>query len=282
MRSQKDLASLARLGKAIDYFRSDTATDPRTAIVLLSSAIEAMLEEMAVEGDLSLGRRASVGYVLRDLQAKDFLPERVRRHLRAVLDVRNLVSHAHSDSSISMTDAQVLKRQVLLIFEWYLGESVLGPQLPDELAKRYVNIDSPDRISARGHVFLCHASEDRQVVERLYERLENDGLRPWMDKRDLLPGQDWEREIRRAIERADYFVACLSHHSISKRGFVQKEMQFALDVLGEIPPNQIYLVPVRLEPCQVPDRLSFLHYIDLSTEPDYQKLIRVLCGEDQR
>lgn len=279
MESPKNLASLARLGKAIDFFKSDAVTDPRTAIILLSSALEAMLQEMAVAGGLSYDGRHPVGRILRELRDKNYLPDRVSGHFRAVLDVRNMVTHARSDSPVSLADAHVIKRQTLLIFEWYLQVSVLGPQMPEQIARNYTDIDSPDRPSARGHAFLCHASEDSQVVEQLYDRLENDGLKPWMDKRDLLPGQDWEREIRRAIERADFFVACLSPHSVTKRGFVQKEMQFALDVLGEIPQSQIYLVPVRLEPCSVPDRLRFLHYVDLATDADYNKLLRTLQGK---
>jgi hypothetical protein len=58
-------------------------------------------------------------------------------------------------------------------------------------------------------VFLCHAHADRDPVRALYTRLTKDGVDryAWLDKakpcgersRTILPGQDWELEIRRAV-----------------------------------------------------------------------------------
>ena len=48
-------------------------------------------------------------------------------------------------------------------------------------------------------VFLCHAHADRDAVRGLYARLTKDGVDAWLDKEKLLPGQDWELEIRKAM-----------------------------------------------------------------------------------
>jgi len=48
-------------------------------------------------------------------------------------------------------------------------------------------------------VFLCHAHADRDPVRALYTRLTKDGVDAWLDKEKLLPGQDWELEIRKAV-----------------------------------------------------------------------------------
>ena len=48
-------------------------------------------------------------------------------------------------------------------------------------------------------VFLCHAHADRDRVHALYTRLTKDGVDAWLDKAKLLPGQDWELEIRKAV-----------------------------------------------------------------------------------
>ena len=37
-------------------------------------------------------------------------------------------------------------------------------------------------------VFLCHASEDQEFVRKVYKRLKDDGIDPWLDKENLLPG----------------------------------------------------------------------------------------------
>ena len=50
-------------------------------------------------------------------------------------------------------------------------------------------------------VFLCHAHADRDPVRGLPvgTRLTQDGVDAWFDKAKLLPGQDWEFEIRKAV-----------------------------------------------------------------------------------
>ena len=50
-------------------------------------------------------------------------------------------------------------------------------------------------------VFLCHAHADQSAVRTLYNRLVKDGVDAWLDKEKLLPGQDWELEIRKAVNK---------------------------------------------------------------------------------
>jgi formylglycine-generating enzyme required for sulfatase activity len=117
-------------------------------------------------------------------------------------------------------------------------------------------------------IFLCHAKEDKARVKELYHQLKAAGYHPWLDKYDLLPGQDWWTEIEKIIsDPYNLVVACLSSNSTTKRGVVQQEIANALDVLKKMPEDTIYLIPARLEPCQVPKRLSHLHWVDLF-EPD--------------
>jgi TIR domain len=59
-------------------------------------------------------------------------------------------------------------------------------------------------------VFLCHARSDATAVRALYNRLVRDGVDAWIDKEKLLPGQDWELEIRKAVRESDVVVVCLS------------------------------------------------------------------------
>jgi TIR domain len=125
--------------------------------------------------------------------------------------------------------------------------------------------------SDRGRVFLCHASEDKLAVRALYERLKASGFQPWLDEEDLLPGQDWDREIARAVRSAQVVLVCLSKRS-EKRGYVQKEIRRALDVAEEQPEGTIFLIPVKLEDCAVPDRLAAWQWVDLHSERGYHKL----------
>jgi TIR domain len=128
---------------------------------------------------------------------------------------------------------------------------------------------------ARPHVFLCHASEDKFAVRSYRSRLVDAGFDVWLDKDRLLPGQDWDLEIRRAIKSSSSIVVFLSRHS-QKRGYLQKELLRALDEAEQQPEGAIFLIPAKLEPCEVPDRLSRLQWVDLQDEGGFELLCRSL------
>jgi hypothetical protein len=122
-------------------------------------------------------------------------------------------------------------------------------------------------------VFLCHASGDKPSVRQLCMRLRTDGFRPWLDEEDLLPGQDWQREIPNRVKDSDVVIVCLSCRSVIKTGYVQKEIRYALDVADTQPEGEIFLIPLRLEPCEVPQRLTRWHWVDLFEDHGYDKLL---------
>src|SRR6266498_2277026 len=125
-------------------------------------------------------------------------------------------------------------------------------------------------------VFLCHASGDKLLVRELYKRLIAEGVDAWLDQEKLLPGQDWRVEIPRAVREADVVVICLSNKSITKEGYVQKEIRFALDSAEEKPEGTIFLIPARLEDCIVPERLDRWQWVDLFEENGFLRLLRSL------
>lgn len=134
------------------------------------------------------------------------------------------------------------------------------------------------RASAHGRpltVFLSHAKEDKDAVRKLRTDLVAAGHKPWLDEEDLLPGQDWEVEIRRAVTTCDIVLVCVSTRS-ERRGYLQKEIAYALDVASQQPEGAIFLIPVKLEPCEVPARLSKWQWVDLHADRGLQRLLQAL------
>ena len=125
-------------------------------------------------------------------------------------------------------------------------------------------------------VFLSYAREDEERVENLYQELSEEGFKPWMDKKDILPGENWPSSIQRAIRRSDFFLACLSANSVSKRGFLQREIKDALDIWQEMLDSDIYLIPVRLENCEVPESLHKLQWVNLFEEDGWTRLMKAI------
>ena len=71
-------------------------------------------------------------------------------------------------------------------------------------------------------------------------------------------------------------MACLSNRSVSKRGYVQKELKTALDILDQMPEDELFLMPVRLSACRVPESLRRHQYVDYFTKAGRKKLIESL------
>jgi hypothetical protein len=133
----------------------------------------------------------------------------------------------------------------------------------------------------RPRIFIAYAVEDSLMADRLFADLEACGYAPWMDRRKLLPGQNWPRRIQDAIESSDFFIACYSHRSVRKRGGFQTEIRLALDCATCIPLDDVFLIPVRLDDFRVPARIGReTQHIDLF--PDWKAGLERIVGIIER
>ena len=134
-------------------------------------------------------------------------------------------------------------------------------------------------------IFLAHAHEDKEAIFELYNRLKKAGYKPWLDKKDLIPGQNWRSVIPEAIKESQLFIACLSTRSIAKRGYVQNEFKMALNQMASLPATSIYLIPVRLDECEIPNLrqeeygidLRDLHWLDYWESDGFAELERAIA-----
>ena len=139
---------------------------------------------------------------------------------------------------------------------------------------------APDGESSR--VFLCHSSTDKPAVRQLDRRLRADGIATWLDERDLVAGEDWDHAIRQAVREAKVVLVCLSRASVTRAGYLQKEIRHVLDVADEQPDGRIFVIPVRLEDCDVPGRLQRWHWVDLYKRGGYRRVITALGHARER
>jgi hypothetical protein len=129
----------------------------------------------------------------------------------------------------------------------------------------------------KARVFIAYVEEDLAAAKKLYAAFEQRGFHPWLDKKKLLPGQNWPRAIETAIEASNFFVACFSQRSICKRGSFHSELRFALNCAAQVPLDEIFFIPVRLDRCLVPRNISRrIQYVDLF--PDWRQGVGRVVG----
>jgi hypothetical protein len=187
------------------------------------------------------------------------------------------MSGPHSNAALTRRIARVL-RQAL-----ERGATVeidgLGKFVPaGRHGVRFVGQNQP-------RVFIAYVEEDLSLIRKLYRAFERHGFRPWLDKKKLLPGQNWPRAIETAIQTSDFFVACFSRRATSKRGSFHSELRYALNCASKVPLDEIFFIPLRLDDCVVPRRISRqVQYLDLFPEWDagVRRVIAVIRAQDER
>jgi hypothetical protein len=115
-------------------------------------------------------------------------------------------------------------------------------------------------------VFICHASENKESARFLHEKLETAGIDCWLDKEDLRGGDDWDQVIKKAIEKEIDYVVILQSNDLAKKydGYVNKEINMALDRQDEFKRGIRFVIPITIEECPLREELEHLHTVDLS------------------
>lgn len=123
-------------------------------------------------------------------------------------------------------------------------------------------------------VFISHASEDNAAAQELTNRLREDGFDPWFDVERLLPGQDWNFEIEKALQASGAILLCFSSVSVAKEGYIQREYKRAMKYREEKPEGTIFVIPVRLDECELPFFIREIQWVNYPD--DYEKLVAAL------
>lgn len=124
-------------------------------------------------------------------------------------------------------------------------------------------------------VFLSHQHEDKGFVRRLSRDLEKSGIQTWVDEAEILVGESLLPTISTAIaKKVDFFVAILSPKSVES-GWVQRELELAMN--KEIPTKEVFVLPILIETCTLPDYLTSKLYLDFRGDR-YASQIKVLIN----
>ncbi len=127
-------------------------------------------------------------------------------------------------------------------------------------------------MNRKPRVFISYAREDAKKVAVLYKKLEVAGIKPWMDREKILGGANWKDSIKQAIKESDAFVFCMSMNSVAKRGVLVEELNLAKEIASGMFSLDIFIIPLKLDRCSVPDELNDRQYIDYYAKDGFQRL----------
>jgi TIR domain len=125
-------------------------------------------------------------------------------------------------------------------------------------------------------IFLCHASEDKPQVRKVYQQLKARGFTPWLDEVDILPGQNCNYEIEQALETSEFVIVFLSTRSVKKIGYVQREFKNALRRMEEMPEGFIHTIPVMLDDCVAPRQFRSQQWVKLYEDGAFDRVVNAI------
>jgi hypothetical protein len=132
-------------------------------------------------------------------------------------------------------------------------------------------------------IFLSHATEDKPLVEHIYNKLKSKHpeLEPWLDKFEIVGGSSLIDKIASGIESSDKFVIFLSDVSIQKP-WVNKELKKA--IIEEVNRgNTNFIIPVLINNIlKVPAFLEDKFYIEVGKYTEDELLNAIFYAIDDK
>jgi hypothetical protein len=178
-----------------------------------------------------------------------------------------------SDRSI-IVNGDVSNSTIIIGDNSSLTTSVPSQQVEKMPASMSRTIVGSESVGSKLILFLCYAKENSTAVREFRERLKTEyWVDPWFDEEDILPGQMWEGSVADAVHNSHGVIIFLSSIAIRKEGFFHKELKLALDAAAEKPDGTIFIIPIRLDPCDVPERLLPYQYVDYFGDDEHKNRV---------
>lgn len=110
-------------------------------------------------------------------------------------------------------------------------------------------------------VFLSHSSTDKGLARRLARDLQDAHVDVWLDQWEIGVGAELVQTIERGVDEADFVIVLLTRASTGSY-WVDREWRRKFE--EELRTGRVAVVPVRGEPCDIPDFLAQRSHADIS------------------
>ncbi len=206
--------------------------------------------------------------------ARLFLRMAKRRRLSDPRDVGEVLADDHTGSDERL---MAFLQQVSVRTRVYAG----AEQFVDELHRRWTarrrpaevialaaaprRMLPPEREMPENAVFISYAREDLAAVQRLKGALDAAGVTTWFDMERLEGGDDYDRKIRRNIERCAFFLPVVSAATERRlEAYFRREWSYALDRTRNMADDALFILPACIDAtdpraARVPDKFKAVH-----------------------
>lgn len=104
-------------------------------------------------------------------------------------------------------------------------------------------------------VFISYVHNNTSDVDRFCQDLKSFGIEVWLDRDEIYPGTFWAEAIRKAIQNGAFFIACFSKEYRDRaKTHMNEELTLAIEELRLRDTGKPWLIPVKLNECEIPDR----------------------------
>ncbi len=114
-------------------------------------------------------------------------------------------------------------------------------------------------------VFISHSHKDKPFATQLLEALQAAGIEVWIDEMEILPGDNIVKKIDQGLSTSDAIIVLLSKDFVSSKWAMQELSVFTAKSISE---QDIRILPILLEDCDLPIYLRDKLYIDARTHAD--------------
>ncbi|MBD1866143.1 GUN4 domain-containing protein [Cyanobacteria bacterium FACHB-471] len=103
-------------------------------------------------------------------------------------------------------------------------------------------------------VFLAHSSKDKPLIQQIYRKLKDRGLKPWLDIEEIAPGTSFQDQIQQAIGQIKTAAVCIGQTGLGPWQTLELQVFISQCVERKIP-----VIPVLLPGVgEIPENLLFL------------------------